>query len=180
MIFYFSLFQISDMTDSILDSFKTILSELEWMDKDTREVAEQKVRGLLTSKRILERPISRNKYLVSYKDSIYIYFFKKRNWVFFFFCKMNYKLSLWQALFIKRKIGYEDSILEDDLLNRRYENVSRPVDCQLSCDVWHLFILILLLKKNQEKWTRVHQNLSTSCYEYKKKWTWKSAFVWNM
>lgn len=152
MIFYFSLFQISDMTDSIMDSFKTILSELEWMDKDTREVAEQKVRGLLTSKRILERPISRNKYLVSYKDSIYIFFLKEKLGFFFcfFFCKMNYKLSLWQALFIKRKIGYEDSILEDDLLNRRYENVSRPVDCQLSCDVWHLFILILLLKKTEK------------------------------
>lgn len=146
LIFYFSLFQISDMTDSILDSFKTILSELEWMDKDTREVAEQKVRGLLTSKRILERPISRNKYLVSYKDSIYSFFLREIG--FFFFVKWTcYKLSLWQALFIKRKIGYEDSILEDDLLNRRYENVSRPVDCQLSCDVWHLFILILLLKK---------------------------------
>lgn len=150
MIFYFSLFQISDMTDSILDSFKTILSELEWMDKDTREVAEQKVRGLLTSKRILERPISRNKYLVSYKDSIYSFFLKRNLGVFLFVKWTCYKLSLWQALFIKRKIGYEDSILEDDLLNRRYENVSRPVDCQLSCDVWHLFILILLLKKTEK------------------------------
>lgn len=84
LIFYFSLFQISDMTDSILDSFKTILSELEWMDKDTREVAEQKVRGLLTSKRILERPTSRNKYLVSYKDSIYSFFFKEKLGFFFF------------------------------------------------------------------------------------------------
>lgn len=44
-----SPFQISDMSDNILDSFRTILSELDWMDKDTREVAEEKVRGLLTS-----------------------------------------------------------------------------------------------------------------------------------
>lgn len=66
---------ISDMSDNILDSFRTILSELDWMDKDTREVAEEK------------------------------------------------------ALFIKRKIGYEDSILDDDLLNRRYENVTiHPVN----------------------------------------------------
>lgn len=71
------------MTDNILDSFKTILSELEWMDKDTREVAEEKVRGLLTSLRILERPISRNKYLVSYKDSIFFLVFNKEKWGFF-------------------------------------------------------------------------------------------------
>lgn len=44
-----SPFQISDMSDNILDSFRTILSELDWMDKDTLEVAEEKVRGLLTS-----------------------------------------------------------------------------------------------------------------------------------
>lgn len=84
MTFYFSLSQISDMTDNILDSFKTILSELEWMDKDTREVAEEKVRGLLTSIRVLERPISRNKYLVSYKDFIFFLVFNKEKWGFFF------------------------------------------------------------------------------------------------
>ncbi|XP_022336609.2 membrane metallo-endopeptidase-like 1 [Crassostrea virginica] len=61
---------ISDMTDNILDSFRTILSELEWMDEETRDLAGEK------------------------------------------------------ALFMKRKIGYDDKILDADLLNRRYENVT--------------------------------------------------------
>ncbi|XP_056008962.1 neprilysin-4-like [Ostrea edulis] len=61
---------INDMTGNILNAFKTILSELDWMDKDTRDVAEEK------------------------------------------------------AHYMKRRIGYDDDILYDDLLNKRYKNIT--------------------------------------------------------
>ncbi|XP_061162969.1 neprilysin-like isoform X2 [Saccostrea echinata] len=61
---------ISDMTDYILTAFGTILSELDWMDEETIDVAEAKANAM------------------------------------------------------KRKIGYDDSILDDKLLNKRYENVT--------------------------------------------------------
>lgn len=41
MIIFF--FQISDMFDNILDLFRMILLELDWMDKDIWEVVEEKV-----------------------------------------------------------------------------------------------------------------------------------------